>query len=115
MPRAWWVFAAATRVAGPRGGVFVVGVGVRKVREVLGMNDEGAQVVPIAALRRRRRERDLEPWVGTREVAEHLGRSVKTVQRYVVLGLPHQRPFRDRGRLLFRLSEVDRWMKERSQ
>lgn len=53
-----------------------------------------------------------EPWVGTREIAEHLGVHINTVRAWVEgRGMPHSRP--GSGRFMrFRKSEVDAWMEE---
>jgi len=53
-----------------------------------------------------------EPWVGVEEVARHLGckrqRIYDLVCRRQATGIPHRK---EGSRLLFRLSEVDRWIK----
>jgi excisionase family DNA binding protein len=52
-----------------------------------------------------------EPWVGVREAAQHLGckpqRIYDLVSRRATSGIPHAK---EGGRLLFRLSQLDRWL-----
>ena len=50
-----------------------------------------------------------EPWVGTKEIAEHLGVTIETIRKLVKLGnIPCSRV----GKLWkFKKSEVDTWIK----
>ncbi len=54
---------------------------------------------------------DVEPWVGVGEVAAHLccklQRIYDLVCRWQAGGIPHRK---EGSRLLFRLSEIDRWI-----
>jgi hypothetical protein len=56
-------------------------------------------------------EPTIEPWVGVTEAARHLGckpqRIYDLVSRRAVSGIPHRK---EGGRLLFRLSQLDRWL-----
>ena len=49
-----------------------------------------------------------EPWIGTREIAEHLGVTVETIRKLIKLGdLPCHRV----GKLWkFKASEIDKWV-----
>lgn len=49
--------------------------------------------------------------VGIEQLAEILGRSRRTMYRLVKVGLPHEL---EGCRFLFRLSDVQKWLKERS-
>ncbi len=53
----------------------------------------------------------IEPWVGVADVARHLGckpqRIYDLVSRRATSGIPHRK---EGGRLLFRLSQIDRWL-----
>lgn len=49
---------------------------------------------------------ELEHWVGTRAVAEHLGRTERWVRQYAP-AMPHYRIGKE---YRFKLSEVDRWI-----
>ena len=55
--------------------------------------------------------RSFEPWVGVGSAAAHLGckpqRIYDLVSRRATSGIPHRK---EGGRLLFRLSELDRWI-----
>lgn len=53
------------------------------------------------------RRPELERWVTTRELADHLGFSTKWVTRKVSDGMPHARMG---SRLRFKVSEVERWL-----
>lgn len=50
-----------------------------------------------------------EPWMGTKEIAEHLGVTVVTVRKWITSGkIPCHRV----GKLWrFKVSEVDKWIK----
>lgn len=50
-----------------------------------------------------------EPWRNTRQVAEHFGVSLRTVDRWISAGLPCWRP-RRLGRTLLRLSVCEAWL-----
>jgi predicted DNA-binding transcriptional regulator AlpA len=52
-----------------------------------------------------------EPWLSKRQVAEHLGFSVRWVELRVREGMPHQRW--GSNRLRFRVSDVETWLEER--
>jgi excisionase family DNA binding protein len=54
-----------------------------------------------------------EPWKSKREIAEHLGVSIRTVQRWMNEGLPFSKVF-ERGPAKFRRTEVDQWLKGRA-
>ena len=53
----------------------------------------------------------VEPWVGVAEAARHLGckpqRIYDLVSRRAASGIPHRK---EGGRLLFRLTQLDRWL-----
>lgn len=51
----------------------------------------------------------IEPWVGTKEIAEHLGITIETVRKWIKLKrIPCSRV----GKLWkFKISEVDTWVK----
>jgi hypothetical protein len=53
-----------------------------------------------------------EPWLSKRQLAVHLGFSVRWVELRVREGMPHQRW--GSNRLRFRASEVEAWLEERS-
>jgi excisionase family DNA binding protein len=52
----------------------------------------------------------LEPWLDTRQIAEHLGMGVRWVQLRTAEGMPSQKFGRARR---FRVSEVERWLTDR--
>ena len=50
-----------------------------------------------------------EPYMTLKQIAEYLGISERTVSRWIAeVDFPH---YRVRGRLRFRASEVDEWMR----
>lgn len=51
-----------------------------------------------------------EPWVGKRDLARHLGRSTRWVERMVGEGMPSQMIGGRRG---FRVGECEAWIEER--
>lgn len=57
--------------------------------------------------RRFARHPNLERWLTTQELAEHLGFSTKWVQRRVKEGMPHARLG---GRLRFKATLVEAWL-----
>ena len=57
--------------------------------------------------RRFTRQPNLERWLTTQEIADHLGFSTKWVQRKVKEGLPHERLG---GRLRFKATIVEAWL-----
>lgn len=68
-------------------------------------------IVDRVADRVERSEPAVERWMGVAEVAAHLGckrqRIYDLVYRRRSSGIPHRK---EGGRLLFRLSEIDRWI-----
>ena len=48
------------------------------------------------------------------EIARHLGKSTKTVERYMKRGMPYSKPYPN-GAVWFRVSEVDAWLGGGSQ
>ena len=52
-----------------------------------------------------------EPWLSKRQVAEHLGFSVRWVELRVREGMPHQKW--GSNRLRFRVTDVETWLEER--
>jgi len=68
------------------------------------------EVVDLSAERAKRQP---EPWKSKREIAEHLGVTIRTVQRYMVAGMPYHKVF-ERGPARFKVSEVDSWMREQA-
>lgn len=53
----------------------------------------------------------VEPWLSKQQLAGHLGFSVRWVELRVRDGMPCER---FRGRLRFRASDVEAWLKEES-
>jgi hypothetical protein len=49
----------------------------------------------------------LEPWLDKRGLAKHLTCSVRSIERAMVVGLPHAVIF---GRAKFRASEAEAWL-----
>lgn len=72
-------------------------------------------MVSLAAFRQRRRAPAAadEPWVSKRKVAEHFGVSTRTIERWMDRGLPHDRPYGDRGHVRFKLGLCDDWAQRR--
>jgi hypothetical protein len=70
-----------------------------------------ALVDQVAERRARRAEPAVEPWVGVAEAARHLGckpqRIYDLVSRRATSGIPHRK---EGGRLLFRLTQLTRWI-----
>jgi hypothetical protein len=52
----------------------------------------------------------LEPWLDKRGLAAHLACSVRSIQTALAEGMPHAVIF---GRVKFRVSEVEPWLKAR--
>jgi excisionase family DNA binding protein len=70
---------------------------------------ELAQVFDFGAARERRQARASEPWLNRRQIAAHLGVSVRTVERWCAeRGMPSHKRF-EHGHVKFRRSEVDDW------
>jgi len=55
-----------------------------------------------------------EPWTSKRRVAEHYGRSTKWVERQMRDGMPHRKDT-PTAWPMFRLSEVDAWLRSRDE
>ena len=51
-----------------------------------------------------------EPWVSTREIAEHVGVTEQTIHALILDGMPHVTL---RARKRFRKSEVDAWLRDK--
>lgn len=79
-----------------------------------------ANVVPIYRARRTSVDTPAlvtlsrHPWREV-DVAEALGRSTRTIRRYMTEGLPYQRPFGTRGVLCFAPRDVLAWWAARGQ
>jgi len=58
------------------------------------------------------RNPELERWITTQELADHLGFSTKWVQRRVKEGMPHARMG---SRHRFKISVVETWLRERAE
>lgn len=71
-----------------------------------------AQVVSIDRLRAARAARsavDDEPRVKKREIARLFGVSPRTIERWMNLGMPYERPYGDRGHVRFVVSRCRAW------
>jgi len=68
------------------------------------------EVVDLSAERAKRQP---EPWLSKREIAEHLGVSIRTVQRYMAAGMPFHRAY-PTSPVRMKVSEVDSWMREQA-
>lgn len=68
----------------------------------------GAQVVDLAVYRAARGAP--EAWCRKQQVADHFGVSARTVERWQAQGCPFRKV--SRALVLFRLSEVDRWLED---
>lgn len=54
-----------------------------------------------------------EPWLTKKQVAAHYGRSIKWVEKLMRDGLPHRKDT-PTSWPMFRLSEVDAWLRNRA-
>lgn len=70
-----------------------------------------AQVVDFTAAVQRR-ARKAEPLSSKAEVAEHFRVSERTISRWMLAGMPFEKPF-ERGSVRFRLGACDDWFRER--
>jgi excisionase family DNA binding protein len=69
----------------------------------------GARVFDFALERQRRS--GTEPWLSKRQIAEHVGFSVRWIELRVAEGMPHRRMG---NRLRFQRSTVEDWLEERA-
>lgn len=58
------------------------------------------------------RDRRDEPWITKAELARHLSLSTRTIERWVVHGLPHSEPFTG-SHPRFRRSDCEVWIQQR--
>lgn len=56
----------------------------------------------------------MKPLTSWKEIAAHLGKGVRTVQRYEALGLPVRRPANRSGVVLAFPIELDTWARQRT-